>query len=83
MRPGASIRSGARAPSPGCGIRRGGGTSFIDLLQKIADLDASVAVILTDLDGDFGQRPALPVVWAVPDPRAAEPPFGTVLSLDR
>ncbi|MFN7222631.1 MAG: DUF2201 family putative metallopeptidase [Paracoccaceae bacterium] len=62
---------------------RGGGTDFAPPLQMAQDIGASVAVVLTDLDGPFGAAPrGLPVIWAVRDP-AAPPPFGHVLWLDR
>ncbi len=65
-------------------LRRGGGTAFGDVLARAAELDASVAVIMTDLDGAFGPPPkGLPVIWAVPGPPPAPPPFGRVLRLDR
>jgi predicted metal-dependent peptidase len=62
-------------------LRRGGGTAFVDVIATAARLHASVAVILTDLDGPFGPAPTMPVVWAVPDGDHPAPPFGTVLSL--
>ncbi len=62
-------------------LRRGGGTSFIDVLARADALNASIAVILTDLDGAFGEPPRLPVLWAIPAPSAPDPPFGRVLLL--
>jgi predicted metal-dependent peptidase len=61
----------------------GGGTSFREVVATAEGLEASVAVILTDLDGTFGPRPRhLPVIWAVPDAAVAPmPPFGRVLDL--
>ena len=64
-------------------IPRGGGTSFVDVLRKAVELDASIAVILTDLDGEFGKNQRLPIVWAVPDRQCIDPPFGKVLRLDQ
>lgn len=62
---------------------RGGGTDFAPPLQKAQEMGASVAVMLTDLDGPFGTAPrGLPVIWAVRDVTAT-PPFGQVLSLAR
>ena len=62
---------------------RGGGTDFAPALAAAQRLRASVAVVLTDLDGPFGPVPrGLPVIWAVPDDAPA-PPFGQVLSLAR
>jgi hypothetical protein len=63
-------------------VRRGGGTSFVDVIDRADRLEASVAVILTDLDGDFGPPAAVPVVWATPVHVVVEPPFGSVISLD-
>lgn len=64
---------------------RGGGTSFVAVLEAAARLDPSIIVLLTDLDGPMGPRPGrTPVIWATPEGRAwVTPPFGTVISLDR
>ncbi|MGP3695784.1 vWA domain-containing protein [Rhodobacter sp. NSM] len=66
-------------------LARGGGTSFVAVLEEAAGLDPSIAVVLTDLDGPFGPAPRrFPVIWAVPDsPEPLAPPFGRVLSLAR
>lgn len=62
---------------------RGGGTDFAPPVAAAQTLGASIAVVLTDLDGPFGPPPrAMPVIWAVRD-QVAEPPFGTLLSLAR
>jgi len=62
---------------------RGGGTDFAPPLATAQAMGASVAVLLTDLDGPFGPAPPrMPVIWAVPDD-AAQPPFGKLLSLAR
>ncbi|MFN3259986.1 MAG: DUF2201 family putative metallopeptidase [Pikeienuella sp.] len=62
-------------------LRRGGGTAFLDVVDRAAALDASAAVILTDLDGAFGKPPRLPVIWAVREHPAKPPPFGKVLEI--
>lgn len=66
---------------------RGGGTSFVDVVDRGKALDASIIVVLTDLCGPFGERPGTtPVIWAIPEeeaPAGYHPPFGTVLSLAR
>lgn len=66
---------------------RGGGTSFVEVVDLGAKMDASIIVILTDLMGPFGNRPKnIPVLWAIPQdevPSGYEPPFGKVLSLAR
>ncbi len=51
------------------------------VLARADDLNASIAVLLTDLDGAFGAPPRLPVLWATPAPSAPDPPFGRVLLL--
>ncbi len=64
-------------------VRRDGGTSFIDVLDRAAALDPSLVVLLTDLDGPMGRAPGCPVVWASAEAAPPSPPFGTVLSLSR
>jgi len=65
-------------------LRRGGGTTFGPAIAMAARLSPSVAVILTDLDGDPGPAPRFPVLWTVPDDRGLTlPPFGRVLSMAR
>jgi len=64
-------------------FRREGGTSFADVMDEARRIDASIAVVLTDLDGSFGPPPPFDVVWATPNPIWSEPPFGKVLSLAR
>ncbi len=62
---------------------RGGGTDFAPALAAAQAMGASVALILTDLDGPFGPAPrGLPVIWATPED-APSPPFGHLLSLAR
>ncbi|MEL6520542.1 MAG: VWA-like domain-containing protein [Pseudomonadota bacterium] len=65
-------------------VQRGGGTSFIDVLRLAAEIDASLAVILTDLEGPAGTAPKyVPVLWATPQDPAPPAPFGQVISLAR
>ncbi len=65
--------------------RGGGGTDFTPLLQEAARHRPDLIVVLTDLDGPARERPACPVLWAVPETgaQAAPPPapFGQVLRL--
>jgi predicted metal-dependent peptidase len=68
----------------GTAFSRGGGTSFVEVMEAAARLGPAMIVVLTDLDGDFGPPPGrIPVLWAVPEDPAAPPPFGRVLSLAR
>lgn len=65
-------------------LAQGGGTSFVDVVERARALDPSAIVVLTDLDGPFGEAPGrVPVIWATPKANAPEPPFGRVLSLAR
>ncbi|MDO8884539.1 VWA-like domain-containing protein [Pseudotabrizicola sp.] len=60
---------------------RGGGTDFASPIAAAQGLGASVAVILTDLDGPFGLPPrGMPVIWGL-SRTAPAPPFGHVLEL--
>lgn len=62
---------------------RGGGTCFVDVVNKAAELDPSIIVVLTDLCGPFGEQPGnIPVLWTIPDAEPpGAPPFGKVLSM--
>lgn len=66
-------------------LPRGGGTSFVPVMEAAAALNPSLVVVLTDLDGPHGPRPAgARVIWAVPEgpePGAVPPPYGHVLDL--
>lgn len=71
----------------GTKFARGGGTSFVAVVDRGAELKASIIVILTDLVGPFGEPPgAIPVIWAIAGdaaPAGCTPPFGFVVSLAR
>ncbi|MEM7423324.1 MAG: VWA-like domain-containing protein [Pseudomonadota bacterium] len=68
----------------GLDLARGGGTSFGPAIAAAAALDPSIVIVLTDLDGPFGDAPGrLPVLWAVLDDPPVPPPFGQVLTLSR
>ncbi|MEM1298572.1 MAG: VWA-like domain-containing protein [Pseudomonadota bacterium] len=63
---------------------RDGGTTFVDVIEQAVALGPSAIVVLTDLDGPFGDMvPNCPVIWAVPFATSATPPFGQLLSLSR
>ncbi len=60
---------------------RGGGTDFAPPIAAAQALNASIAVVLTDLDGPFGPAPrGLPVIWGI-TADAPTPPFGQILHL--
>ncbi|MEM8850229.1 MAG: VWA-like domain-containing protein [Pseudomonadota bacterium] len=60
---------------------RDGGTAFRPVIDAARALDVAALVILTDLDGDPGPAPRLPVIWAVPDGRGLVAPYGRLLDL--
>lgn len=68
----------APVPPP---LPRGGGTAFAPPIAAAQTLGAAIVVLLTDLDGEPGTVPRLPVIWAVPDARGLTPPFGRLLDL--
>lgn len=64
-------------------LRTGGGTDYADLFARATAARPSVLVVLTDLDAPIPQRPAFPVIWAVPDARrGTDPPYGRLIRLD-
>ncbi len=65
----------------GLELNRGGGTSYLEVLEAAARLEPALIVVLTDLDGPMGERPPVPVLWVTPDAPGMHPPFGQVLSL--
>jgi predicted metal-dependent peptidase len=63
---------------------RGGGTSFIEVIERAKAIDPSIIVILTDMYGPFGEAPGqIPVIWATPESTHPEAPFGRVITLDQ
>jgi hypothetical protein len=83
-----AVRSTARVPLAGAeealartDLARGGGTDFADLFDKAAALAPSLLVVLTDLDAPLPPRPAMPVLWAVPETPARSPSYGHVVDL--
>ena len=63
-------------------FNRGGGTSFIEPVERAMELDPSAIVVLTDLMGPFGDPPRdVPVFWACPIIPIPSAPFGRVISV--
>ena len=64
-------------------ISAGGGTDLSCFMGAAAEIKPSAIIVLTDLEGTFGQPPrGVPVIWAVPNSASKlSPPFGTVLPL--
>lgn len=64
----------------------GGGTSFVPVWEYLDKLDAppKAVVYLTDLYGDFGSDPGVPVIWVTwTKPGTVEVPFGQVVYVER
>ena len=62
---------------------RGGGTSFIEVVDRAAEIEPSIIVVLTDMHGPFGEAPGrIPVIWATPEETPPEAPFGRVLRIN-
>ncbi|MEM1352798.1 MAG: VWA-like domain-containing protein [Pseudomonadota bacterium] len=62
-------------------MRRDGGTSFVEIIDRATSLDPSLIVVLTDLQGPFGHPPNVPVLWASTAAAPPAPPFGKVVEL--
>lgn len=60
-------------------VRRGGGTSFVDVVARAASPAPSALVVLTDLEGAFGADPQLPVIWVSTGEPARPPPYGRLI----
>lgn len=65
----------------GVPLRTGGGTDFNDLFARARRIAPSIAVILTDLDAPLPPAPGFAVLWAVPGPAPAPPPYGRLIRI--
>lgn len=65
-------------------IKGGGGTSFADVLEQASSMHPrpKAIVVLTDLDGEFGPDPGVPVIWCVFGGGSTSAPFGEVVKVD-
>jgi hypothetical protein len=61
-------------------FRGGGGTDFRPAITEAAKWKPDLLIYLTDLEGDAGDEPAFPVLWAVPEGKA-EAPWGKIVEL--
>jgi predicted metal-dependent peptidase len=62
--------------------RGGGGTSFVEPLQRADEEQPSVIIVLTDMMGTFPtEAPSCPVLWASTIPNI-EPPFGDIVYIN-
>lgn len=68
------------------GRKGGGGTSFVPVFDKIAEmgLDVECLAYLTDGHGDFpAQAPKYPVIWGSIDKKPDQYPFGDVVEVPK
>jgi predicted metal-dependent peptidase len=62
-------------------FKGGGGTDFRPAIAEAAKWKPDLLIYLTDLEGDTGDEPAFPILWAVPEGKA-EAPWGKIVELD-
>ena len=63
-------------------FRGGGGTDFKPAIAEAEKWNPDLLIYLTDLEGDAGAEPPFPVLWAVPEGKAAAP-WGKIVELIR
>jgi predicted metal-dependent peptidase len=61
-------------------FRGGGGTNFRPAIAEAATWKPDLLIYLTDLEGEAGDEPAFPVLWAVPEGKA-KAPWGKIVEL--
>src|SRR5262245_51949296 len=61
-------------------VRGGGGADFRPAIAEAAKWKPDPHIYLTDLEGDAGDEPAFPVLWAVPEGKA-EAPWGKFVEM--
>ena len=61
-------------------FKGGGGTDFRPAIAEAAKWKPDLLIYLTDLQGNTGDEPAFPVLWAVPEGKAAAP-WGKIVEL--
>jgi hypothetical protein len=64
----------------GLKLKGGGGTDFRPAIAAAADWKPDCMVYLTDLEGEAGEPPRFPVIWALPAGRVT-PPWGRCVEL--
>jgi predicted metal-dependent peptidase len=62
-------------------FRGGGGTDFRPAIAEAAKWTPDLLIYLTDLEGDAGDEPSFPVLWAVPEGKA-QAPWGKIVELN-
>ena len=65
-------------------IKGGGGTSFKPIWRHLEGMvpPAKCVVVLTDLEGEFGDDPGVPVIWCVFGNPGRTAPFGEVVYVE-
>jgi predicted metal-dependent peptidase len=61
-------------------FKGGGGTDFRPAIAEAAKWKPDLLIYLTDLQGNTGDEPAFPVLWAMPEGKAAAP-WGKIVEL--
>ncbi len=56
----------------------GGGTDFVPALKYAEDRNAAVLIYFTDLEGNFGPEPKIPVIW-VTENKGKKAPYGDTI----
>jgi predicted metal-dependent peptidase len=62
-------------------FKGGGGTDFRPAIAEAATWKTDLLIYLTDLEGDAGNEPLFPVLWAVPE-GLAKAPWGRLIELN-
>ena len=63
-------------------ITGGGGTSLVDLYEKVSKINPNCLVIFTDLYVDIPPEPSFEVIWIVLDNDDAKVPYGTLYTFN-
>jgi predicted metal-dependent peptidase len=61
-------------------FKGGGGTDFRPAIAEAAKWKPDLLIYLTDLQGNTGHEPPFPVLWAMPEGKAAAP-WGKIIEL--
>jgi len=62
-------------------FRGGGGIDFRPAIAEAAKWKPDLLINLTDLEGNAGEEPTFPVLWAIPEGKS-DAPWGKVVELD-
>jgi predicted metal-dependent peptidase len=61
-------------------FKGGGGTDFRPAIEEAVNWKPDLLIYLTDLEGEAGNEPRFPVLWAVPE-GGAKAPWGRLIEL--